>query len=111
MNDTAYAPPCGVYCGGCPLLGQQCPGCGNVDGKPFWTSEIPTGLCPLYDCCRNQEHLEHCGLCPAFPCKTFNGLRDPSMSDEEFERSLKERKRNLATRNQVGTERWLKDTR
>jgi hypothetical protein len=65
------------------------------------------GICPLYDCCRNQKKLDHCGLCAEFPCNTFNELRDPNMSDEEFQNSLNTRKRNLTVRKQIGTEKWL----
>jgi hypothetical protein len=107
MTDMAYAPVCGIYCGECPFFGKQCPGCGNVDGKPFWTSQMPDGICPLHACCRHQKELEHCGHCAAFPCKTFNELRDPSMTDEEFQRSLNSRKSNLTTRIEIGTEKWL----
>ncbi|HDP93927.1 MAG TPA: DUF3795 domain-containing protein [Candidatus Aminicenantes bacterium] len=104
MNNTAYAPVCGIYCGACPLLGRQCPVCGNVNGKPFWTVQVPNGICPLHDCCRNRRQLEHCGLCAEFPCKTFSELRDPNMSDEEFTQSLEARKINPRKRSKAGTE-------
>lgn len=103
----AYAPVCGIYCAECPFLGQQCAGCGQVDGKPFWTSQIPGAVCPLHDCCRNKKKLEHCGLCAEFPCKTFNELRDPNMSDQEFTQFLNGRKTNLTTRKKIGTAKWL----
>ena len=54
MIDKNYAPVCGIYCGNCDFLGEQCKGCGYVDGKPFWTTQIPSGVCPIHDCCRNQ---------------------------------------------------------
>lgn len=109
MEHTDYAPVCGIFCGSCEFLGTQCPGCGKVEGKPFWTAHMPNGICPLHDCCRNQKRLEHCGLCPEFPCKVFNELRDPSMSDEEFAESLQARTCNLQTRCVTGTEAWLKE--
>ncbi len=98
MSNTAYATVCGIYCEACSFLGEQCPGCGNVNGKPFWTAQMPNGICPLHDCCRNHHQLEHCGLCADFPCRKFNELRDPSMSDEEFTESLQARKTALRTR-------------
>ncbi len=107
MTDTSYAPVCGIYCGECGFLGRQCPGCGNVEGKPFWALEMPGGVCPLHDCCRNQKRLEHCGLCDEFPCNPFLDLRDPNMTDDEFAASLNMRKCNLTARTQVGTEKWL----
>jgi hypothetical protein len=107
MQDKNYAPVCGIYCGSCNFLGDRCKGCGYVNGKPFWTEKIPSGVCPLHDCCHNKKHLEHCGLCEEFPCEIFLQLRDPGMSDNEFEKSLKERKRSLKRRTEVGTEKWL----
>ena len=107
MSDIHYAPVCGTYCGNCNFLGKQCEGCGYVDGKPFWTSQMRTGVCPLHDCCHNQKVLEHCGLCNEFPCQAFLDLRDPNMSDEEFQKSLDERQEALRRRKEIGTEEWL----
>jgi hypothetical protein len=107
MSDVNYAPVCGIYCGGCHYLGSLCKGCGRVEGKPFWASQVPSGVCPLYDCCRLGKKLEHCGLCQEFPCKMFLELRDPSMSDEAFQKSLDERQANLRKRAEVGTDQWL----
>ncbi len=109
MTDINYAPVCGIYCGECPFLGKQCTGCGSVEGKPFWTNQMPQGICPLHDCCQNQKNLEHCGLCDDFPCKTFLELRDPNMTEDEFQESLSMRKENLSARKQFGTETWLSE--
>jgi hypothetical protein len=65
-------------------------------------------VCPLYECCVNQKHLEHCGLCNEFPCSTFTELRDPTLSDEEAQESLRIRQRELMLRKEIGTENWLK---
>ena len=107
--DRNHAPVCGIYCGSCELLDKQCRGCGYVDGKPFWTEQFGVKVCPLHDCCRNNRHLEHCGLCPDFPCKLFLEMRDPSLSDEEAQKSLEARQADLRQRKQVGTEGWLKE--
>ena len=107
MNDTKYAPVCGIYCGNCGFLGEQCEGCGYVNGKTFWTAHIPSGICPIYDCCNNQKQIKHCGMCGAFPCKIFMELRDPNMSDEEFQKSLTARQEALKRRKEIGTENWL----
>ncbi|MCD4728291.1 MAG: DUF3795 domain-containing protein [Pirellulales bacterium] len=109
MIDLHHAPVCGLYCGSCEFLGEKCSGCGYLEGKPFWTVQMPSGICPLHDCCRNQKHIEHCGLCVDFPCKNFLELRDPSMSDEVFKKSLDERKETLQRRKEVGTEAWLEE--
>lgn len=109
MNKKNYAPVCGIYCGNCGYLGKQCEGCGYVDGKPFWTTQIPSGICPIHDCCRNQKQMEHCGLCEDFPCKIFLELRDPDMSDDAFKKSLKTRQEALKRRTEIGTEKWLQE--
>ncbi len=109
MSDINYAPVCGIYCGNCGYLGEQCAGCGYAEGKPFWTTQIPSGICPLYDCCRNQKQLEPCGRCEDLPCTIFQELRDPNMSDEKFEKSLEERQNSLKRRTAIGTEKWLKE--
>ena len=107
MADANYAPACGLFCGECPFLGEQCKGCGYVEGKPFWTAQMPGEVCPIHSCCTGTKGLEHCGLCGDFPCKSFLDLRDPNMSDEEFEKSLKDRQEALKTRAAEGTQAWL----
>ena len=109
MTHVGYAAVCGLYCGTCAFLGDQCKGCGLVMGKPFWTGHMPAKVCPIYDCCGNQRGLEHCGWCEEFPCQTFLDLRDPNMSDEDFQKSLGQRQRALKRRREVGTETWLLD--
>jgi hypothetical protein len=109
MNESAHAPPCGLYCGVCSFLENPCAGCGNVMGKPFWTERLPGCACPIYDCCLNVRKLEHCGLCGEFPCKTFSELRDPNLSDDEFAASLEERNDNLQTRKNIGKRKWLEE--
>jgi hypothetical protein len=108
MTDVNLAPVCGLYCGNCEYLEVQCRGCGYEQGKPFWTKGIE--VCQLYDCCVNTKHLEHCGMCNDLPCGMFLSLRDPSLSDEEFEKSLVERRESLKKRSLIGTEQWLKET-
>jgi hypothetical protein len=107
MTDLNLAPVCGIYCGSCEYLNTNCSGCGNEGGKPFWTAMLPSKVCPLYDCCRNSKNLEHCGLCEDFPCREFVELRDPNMSDAEFEASLQLRKQALKMRAEIGTAEWL----
>ena len=70
---------------------------------------MPDGICPLHNCCRNIKRLEHCGFCEEFPCKVFNELRDPNMSDEEFAKSLDTRRNNLIARKEIGTDKWLEE--
>jgi len=105
------AAPCGIYCGDCEHIGQKCPGCEQVEGKPYWTKQYRVEVCPLYDCCSNKKELEHCGLCTDFPCETFSSLRDPSLTNEDAEQALAQRKRELQLRKEIGTEGWLRERR
>ena len=107
MPDHNLAAACGLYCGTCGYLGDKCGGCGNIEGKPFWTLQYSVDVCPLYGCCVDGKSLEHCGLCSDFPCKLFLEMRDPSLSDEEAEKALQDRKNELITRAKIGTQKWL----
>ena len=109
MVDINLAAACGLFCGACEHLGIKCRGCGYQKGKPFWTAMMNVESCPLYSCCVNTKQLEHCGLCNELPCKTFNELRDPSLSDEEAQKALFARQNDLIKRKEVRTEKWLKE--
>lgn len=88
MTNRNLAPVCGLYCVNCEYLEKQCRGCGNVKGRPFWTSQMKVEICSLYDCCINKKQLEYCGLCDELPCKTFTSFYDPSFSPEEAGKSI-----------------------
>jgi hypothetical protein len=109
MVDEKLAPPCGLMCVSCPFLGKNCRGCGYVEGKPFWTDEYHIEVCPIYNCSMNRKNLEHCGLCDELPCEIFLELKDPNISEEEFQRSLKERQESLNERREKGTLKWLEE--
>ncbi len=111
MTDVRLAGVCGLDCRTCPHHGQFCRGCGHEQGKPFWTEGMPNGVCPLYDCCANGKRLEHCGLCGALPCEAFQKLRDPSLTEETFQKSLKTRLEALRRRKTEGTAHWLAEFR
>ncbi len=66
-------------------------------------------VCPLYGCCVTNKMLKHCGLCDELPCETFSTMRDPALTDEEFEQSIKDRINTLRKRKEIGTEAWLKE--
>ncbi|HQO09418.1 MAG TPA: DUF3795 domain-containing protein [Clostridiales bacterium] len=88
--------PCGVNCAECGYFKKECPGCREVEGKTFWAVEYyENQLCPIYKCCVNEKEYEHCGQCALLPCHTFTDLRDPSMSDDEYESSLNKRLEEL----------------
>ena len=107
MFDHKLAASCGANCGACEHLGDKCRGCGYIKGKPFWTAQFGVDVCPMYDCSVNIHSLEHCGLCSDFPCDLFLEMRDPSLSDQEAEQALEDRKNDLIYRAKVGTQKWL----
>lgn len=109
MPDKNLAPVCGLYCGTCEYYQKQCSGCGNVKGKPFWTTQMKVEVCPLYDCCINKQHLEHCGQCNSLPCETFSNFYDSSLSPKEAKKAVLNRQNELKKRKQIGTEGWLKE--
>ena len=109
MGDINYATVCGLYCGECEHLGKTCRGCGYTQGKPFWAGDVPSGVCPYYDCCCNQKKLEHCGLCDDYPCTLGDQMRYPSWTDEQFAESRTQRQAALKRRLEIGTAAWLRE--
>ena len=107
IKDVKCAAPCGLLCTSCEYLEKCCQGCGHVEGKPFWTTEMKIAACPIYNCCVNEKQLEHCGWCKALPCQIFLELKDPAMSEEKFQESLKKREEDLRERKEKGTRLWL----
>ncbi len=108
MTNNDYAPPCGLYCGECEHLGENCSGgCGEVKGKPFWTALMKIDICPLYDCAVNKNELEHCGHCAQLPCKLFNEFHDPALGPDEAKQAVLDRCEELKKRAAIGTEAWL----
>jgi hypothetical protein len=59
MHDYAY---CGLDCNNCEYKEKcNCKGCKATCGNPFH------GECTLAKCAIEHK-VEHCGLCPSFPC-------------------------------------------
>jgi hypothetical protein len=86
---------CGVICDGCPFFNKECSGCNEVKGKPFWTKDLPGGICQLYNCPINIKKFNNCGECSELPCKTFYEYKDPNMSEEEHKESITRRVNTL----------------
>ena len=91
---------CGLDCGSCPWhqgkMPQICPGCEEVDGRPF------CGSCATYDCVKTKK-IEHCGLCDEFPCEDFMSRFDPN--NPEGKRDSVYRAGILAYRTQKGDDK------
>lgn len=98
MDDGRLPTACGLFCGACTYLGKGCEGCDNVGGKPFWTGLLGMGACPIYDCCRNLRHLEHCGHCSELLCERYEQIKDPEIPDQDIGRINAERKKRLLDR-------------
>ena len=90
---------CGTDCAACPLHGTQCAGCNEACGKVFHT---PAGKpCPIYACCAGKHRFATCADCGELPCAVWQATRDPSMTDEQFQASIK--RRVSALRSAAGT--------
>lgn len=90
-----FAAVCGEYCRRCgPVSTASCQGCAYQLGI------TPAGEeCRIYFCAVAQRGLEHCGLCPDFPCSLFLTSAEPAV--------VERRVRALRRRAEIGTERWL----
>jgi hypothetical protein len=71
--------------------GQSCAGCNAVEGKIFWTQYMNLDTCPIYQCCRNEKQLTHCGECAALPCQIYFATKDPALSEEAHKKSIQDR--------------------
>lgn len=86
---------CGLSCEACNFLGNECKGCRAEAGRVFWTKyydNMPG--CAIY-ACATEKGLHNCGACAQIPCDKWKTTREPDVTDEEFERSLQARMKNL----------------
>ena len=84
---------CGTECKKCSFYGNTCEGCNECRGKVF---HAPAGrACPIYECSVKNKKLRNCSQCSELPCKVWWETKDPRLSDEAFEKSIKERVNNL----------------
>lgn len=93
-DDYFYPSPCGARCVDCASFPKVCKGCRKIKGKVHWLQYTGDTVCPIWKCCKEKKR-ENCGGCPDLPCSRF--MKDPSISDEENEASLKKMMDNLAT--------------
>jgi hypothetical protein len=99
MEKKKIETVCGYSCSTCDHHGKECPGCGETEGKPFWTAFIGIDRCAIYECCTNDRKLPHCGKCPDMMCERFNRLReDPDMNDAEVTACLAAMETELRSR-------------
>ena len=85
---------CGHYCGDCDTYRDgECCGCAYQLGQTC------RGECPVFCCCIAVRGLEHCGLCPDFPCQVFLSHAPPLQVTRRY--------RALRRRAEIGTFAWL----
>ncbi len=108
MSNRDEAAVCGLYCGICEYRSENpCTGCMSVEGQPGWVKQLDLEVCPLYDCCVNENHLQHCGLCDDLPCQLFLESHDPSLNPQEAKKDIENRIDTLKMRKEIGTADWL----
>ena len=84
---------CGTACKECAFYGGQCAGCNESSGKVF---HAPEGkACPIYACSVQKKRYVSCVGCSELPCKIWQSVRDPQLSDQQFEASIQQRVHNL----------------
>ena len=79
---------CGIDCSACPLHFNPCAGCNEACGKVFHANGK---ACPIYACCDSKHRFANCASCGLVPCETWLAVRDPSMTDEQFRKSIEDR--------------------
>jgi hypothetical protein len=88
---------CGASCEGCRELGKECAGdCNSIKGKVYWAKMINVEVCPVYKCV-DEHGYQSCGDCPQIPCQTWTALKDPSQSEEQHLKSIRERVKLLTS--------------
>lgn len=84
---------CGTECEACGFYQKECAGCNECQGKVF---HAPQGkACPIYACSVHKHHYATCADCEHLPCTIWKATRDPQLSEEKFEQSIRERIQNL----------------
>lgn len=95
---------CGADCDAC-TYPDNCPGCRETAGKPFWTAYVHIPVCPVYNCCVRERGQFSCGGCPNVPCKHHFAYPDPYMSQEDRTKTLEKKMENLRKYHQEFPER------
>lgn len=83
---------CGTECVKCSFYQNQCQGCNETGGKVFHTPDKP---CPIYHCSIQKHKYATCASCEKMPCDIWLATRDPQLSQEAFDATIRERSSNL----------------
>lgn len=84
---------CGTECQKCAFYGKECKGCNESNGKVFHAPAKKA--CPIYQCSVNQCRHATCASCEKLPCQIWHATKDPNLSQEDFEATIRERVENL----------------
>ena len=83
---------CGLLCNKCQHYDKLCQGCYAIKGSTFWANEMMSDkICPIFRCCIFNKGHSNCGQCAELPCSTFTDLKDPNVTDDEHQQSIRER--------------------
>lgn len=83
---------CGTDCTACGYYKTACRGCNQCKGSVFY---MEGAQCPIYHCCADENSHKSCASCGKVPCDIWMRQRDPSYTDEEFQKNIEGRLSNL----------------
>jgi hypothetical protein len=63
-------------------------GCFASEGKVCYLGAMGLEICDIYDCAVNKKGYKSCAECAELPCEIIWAWKDPSMSDEDFKKSV-----------------------
>ena len=86
---------CGCVCSDCKFFGNTCKGCGAEKGAPYWVAYAELNTCPIYSCCISERKYKKCSECGELPCYNYYDMKDPSMTDEEHNKTVVDRIKTL----------------
>lgn len=88
--------PCGVDCAAdCRSYLTACAGCRELRGVVPWLQYLALEGCPVYDCVTVEKGQTSCAGCGGFPCDKFAGIKNPAVSEEEYQAMLQTQWRRL----------------
>jgi hypothetical protein len=66
LNYKGFVPPCGIFCGSCPLYTREKNPCKGAEVS------CKTKKCKgFYVCCIEKKGLNYCFQCKSYPCSRF----------------------------------------
>lgn len=85
---------CGQECDQCNFFPEDCAGCPEMGGKPFWTKGLPEKECVIFSCVKKRK-MDHCGECGELPCDKYQSTKDPAMNEEAHRKGILDRVNRL----------------